>query len=162
MTLIINHNKNGNVASHYIQYKTWPMKQKETKKKKEFWKWVWNKNENLKRGMKEGQGGYQPRERDACSGHTRERKSQPRCDRRRLWRNRSWIRPKPKPFHPPRMSQPHQAKTGPAATKHCKQRKPSSSSSFVLCLCRVRVGSQQHNPKLCSLPIRLLCFLFTQ
>lgn len=93
--------------------------------------------------MKEGYKGHPPREQDACSDHTRERKSQPRCDQRKLWRNRSWSRPKSKPFHPPKISQLPQAKTG-STTEHLQQPKPSSSSSIFVC-----VGSQhdttQHN-----------------
>lgn len=65
-----------------------------------------------------------PRERDACSGHTRERRNQPRCDRRMKWRNRSWIRRVSTPFHP-RIKVRRHGKNG-SITQDRKQPKSSS------------------------------------
>jgi len=87
-------------------------------------KWEWIKIKFLERPIRDI-----PQERDACSDHTKERRNQPRCDRRMKWRNRSWIHRVSTPFHQPIMVQ--HDKSG-SMKQYIKQQRKSSCSSLLL------------------------------
>ena len=88
------------------------------------------KNKKKGKGWMKRKKGRVPRGRGACSDHTRERRNQPRCDRMKKWRNRSWTRPAPAPSHPPRIA--GRCKSGSKTEQQTKAKASTSSSSCVV------------------------------